>query len=146
MSLVALLLASIVYHNHPQMNGLQEELKSKAPTMFKLFLAGEAVYFAGMVLMAAGLGASLGAKPWLWKSKLQSMLSAESPGLAKAKLFWAGFACNVIGSLTFGLIGLYVASQVLPGGAKTLVPASLVDICFSLFVRAVFFRRFTRKP
>lgn len=142
---VVLVAASVLYHNHPNMDGLQEQLRTKAPTLFKIFLGGEAIYFGGMVMMAAGLGASLGANPLTWGSKLKALLSASSPGLARGGLFWVGFACNVVGSLTFGLIGLYVAAEILPNGSKTLVPASAVDIAFSLLVRYVFYRRFRHK-
>lgn len=144
-ALAGLVVASVLYHNHPDMNALQEQLRTRAPAMFKLFLAGEAVYFAGMILMATGLGTSLGPNPLTWKSKVQQMLSAEGPGLTRAKLFWVGFACNVLGSLTFGVIGLYVAAEILPGGAATLVPAAFVDMAFALLVRYAIYRRFAGK-
>ncbi len=143
--MLGLLVASVLYHNHPHMDGLQEQLRSKAPALFKLFVVGEGVYFSGMLLMAAGLGASLGPNPLLWAGKLKELLSAASPGLARGGLFWLGFACNVIGSLTFGLIGIYVAAEILPNGSKTLIPASIVDIGFSLLVRYLFYRRFRHR-
>ncbi len=125
------------------MNGLQGELQTKAPALFRLFLVGEGIYFAGMLLMATGLGASLGPNPLAWPSKFRVLMSAESPGLAKAKLFWLGFLMNAFGSLTFASIGLYVAITLLPHGAPTLIPASLMDLAFSLFVRYGFYRKFS---
>lgn len=144
--IVALLVGSILYHNHPNMDDLQQQLETKAPTLFKLFLAGEAIYFAGMILMAVGLGKSLGSNLLTWPGKLKEMMSAENTGLASAKIFWLGFACNVLGSLTFGAIGLYVAAKIIPGGSETLIPASIVDMTFSLFVRFAFYRRFSTVP
>jgi hypothetical protein len=144
--IVALVVGSILYHVHPNMDGLQEQLESKAPTLFKLFLMGEAIYFAGMIMMAVGLGKSLGPNLLTWGGKLKEMMSAENQILASAKFFWVGFACNVIGSLTFGLIGLYVAAEILPSGSKTLIPASMMDMSFSLFVRLAFYRRFSKAP
>lgn len=144
--LVSLIVVSVLYHNHPSLDGLQEQLETRAPMLFKLFLTGEAVYFFGMILMALGLGTSLGPNLATWPGKLKAiMTSADPEGLAHAGVFWAGFACNVLGSLTFSVIGLYVAARILPGGALTLVPACLVDIAFSLAVRFAFYKRF-RKP
>ena len=144
--LVALLVGSVIYHNRPSMDGLQEQLETKAPTLFKLFTVGEAVYFGGMILMALGLGKSLGGNLLSWPGKLKEMMKSEGQPLANAGLFWFGFTCNVLGSLTFGGIGLYVAAEILPGGMKTLVPASLIDMTFSLAVRFAFYRRFSRAP
>lgn len=140
--LLALLVGSLVYHNHPSMDGLEQQLKSKAPTLFKLFTIGEAVYFGGMILMALGLGKSLGGNLLSWPGKLKEIMQSQGQPLANAGLFWFGFVCNVLGSLTFGGIGLYVAAAILPGGMKTLVPASLTDMTFSLAVRFAFYRRF----
>ena len=140
--LLALLVGSLAYHNHPSMSGLEQQLKSKAPTLFKLFTIGEVVYFGGMILMALGLGKSLGGNLLSWPGKLKEMMQSQGQPLANARLFWFGFACNVLGSLTFGGIGLYVAAEILPGGMKTLVPASLTDMTFSLAVRFAFYRRF----
>jgi hypothetical protein len=52
----------------------------------------------------------------------------------------------VLGSLTFGAIGLYVAAEIIPDGSKTLIPASIIDMTFSLFVRFAFYRRFSKTP
>jgi hypothetical protein len=138
-----LLVGSVLYHNHPHMDGLQEELRTRAPLLFKVFLLGEAIYFLGMLLMALGLGKSLGRNLASWPGKLKEMMSsAHSTGLANAHAFWIGFGCNVVGSVTFASLGLYVAVKLLPGGALTLVPACLVDLAFSLAVRLAFFKRF----
>ncbi len=142
--LAALIVGSVLCHNHPRMDGLQAELESKAPALFKLFIVGEAIYFAGMVLMAVGLGTSLGPNITTWPAKLKEMMSSEGQTLANARAFWLGFLCNVLGSMTFGGIGIYVAAEILPSGAATLIPAAMVDMGFSLFVRYAFYRRFSR--
>lgn len=144
--LLALVVGSVLYHNHPHMDGLQEQLETKAPVLFKLFVIGEGVYFGGMVMMALGLGKSLGPNLATWPGKLKEMMESRGQALANAKIFWFGFVCNVIGSLTFGAIGLYVAAEILPGGSKTLIPASMVDMGFSLFARLAFYRRFRTSP
>jgi hypothetical protein len=145
--LVCLVVGSVLYHNHPNMDDLQEQLRTRAPVMFKIFILGEGVYFSGMVMMALGLGTSLGSNLATWPGKLKDMMMSENHGgLANAKVFWLGFACNVLGSLTFASMGLYVAARILPGGALTLVPASLVDIAFSLAMRYAFYKRFSRPP
>lgn len=127
------------------MEGLQQQLASQAPQLFRLFLTGEAVYFAGMVVMALGLGAKLGRNPLLWGATLQSLASRETDGSSQSGVFWLGFLANVVGSLTLGFVGLYAALFVLPGGSPWLVPASLVDMGFALVTRWVFFRRFRRR-
>lgn len=144
--LVAVVLGSVMYHNHPSMDGLQAQLETKAPALFKLFTLGEAVYFGGMILMALGLGKSLGSNLLVWPGKLKEIMTSDAQPLSNARLFWFGFICNVVGSLTFAGIGLYVAAEILPGGSKTLIPASLVDMAFTLAVRFAFYRRFSRAP
>ena len=135
---------SVLMHNHPNMDVVQGQLKLKAPGMFRFFMTGEAVYFVGMLLMAMGLGGSLGPNPLKWGARLHELMNVASPGLVNARLFWLGFACNVYGSITFGGICLYVALEIIPGGARTLVPAALVDLAFSLFVRYAIYRRLSK--
>lgn len=139
--ILGIVILSILSHHHPSMDGLQEELRQKAPALFRIFVLGEGVYFAGMLVMAAGLGASLGRNPLRWGQQMKMLLSATSPSLSKARLFWVGFAMNVIGSLTFAGLGIYAALTILPHGASTLVPAALVDLTFSLSVRFGLYRR-----
>lgn len=142
--LLVLLVGSVLYHNHPRMDGLQAQLETKAPALFKLFSLGEAVYFAGMILMALGLGKSLGGNLLTWPGKLRDIMTSTGQPLANARLFWFGFACNVVGSMTFASIGLYVAAEILPSGSRTLIPACLIDMAFTLAVRYAFYRRFAR--
>ena len=141
--LLLLVVASLALHHHPSMDGLQEELKTKAPALFRIFVLGEAVYFLGMFGMAAGLGASLGANPLRWAARFRELMGAATPTLAKARLFWVGFVLNALGSLTFASLGLYTAATILPHGSRTLVPAALVDLGFSLAVRFGFYRKFS---
>lgn len=144
--ILGIVILSLVSHHHPSMDGLQEELRQKAPALFRIFVLGEGVYFAGMLVMAAGLGASLGRNPLRWGQQMKTLLSATSPSLSKARLFWAGFAMNVVGSLTFAALGIYAALTILPHGASTLVPAALIDLTFSLSVRFALYQRLSGAP
>jgi hypothetical protein len=144
LTIAALLIASLLMHNHPSMDGLHDQLKAKAPTLFKLFVLGEGVYFLGMILMTLGLGASLGPNPLTWTGKLRELMAAPAPNLARARLFWLGFLANAAGSTTFAVLGIYVALRILPGGTWTLGLAASIDLGFSLLVRLAFYRRFTR--
>ncbi len=126
------------------MDGLQEELRNKAPNLFRVFVVGEGIYFTGMFLMATGLGASLGPNPLLWGKKVKEMMSAATPTPSRGRLFWVGFLMNALGSLTFGSLGIYAAATLLPHGARTLIPAALADLAFSLVVRLGFYRKLSK--
>lgn len=139
---LVLVLASVIVHAHPSMGSLHDELEAKAPVLFKIFIAGEGVYFGGMFLMALGMGTSLGLNPLVWAEKFRSLKAAGSSKLTYAKLFWVGLFFNAVGATTFSAIGIYVALVILPHGSWTLVPAAMIDIGFSLFARVVIYKRF----
>lgn len=142
---LGLIVASVIAHVHPSMGNLHDELKTKAPAVFKMFIAGESIYFSGMILMALGMGTSLGLNPLGWAEKFRSLKATDGSKMVYAKLFWFGLALNAVGAVTFSAIGIYVAFAILPHGSWTLVPAAIIDIGFSFFARAAIYKRFSSK-
>lgn len=144
-SAVGLVALSLALHGHSTYSGLHQELAAKAPQLFKVFLGGETAYFAGMALMALGLGSHLGYNPMVWKRNLQAVLASESQSVSRSSLFWLGLILNALGALTFSAMGIYVTLYVLPHARWSLILATVVDIGFSLFARWIVYRR-VRRP
>ena len=127
--LVALSVLSLVFS---PLGPVIERVREVGPWVALGLLISEALFIAGLAVMAWSVGVRLGPNPLRWRERLSEVLAS----LDRSPMFWTGLVANTVGAVGTAVVLGWAVVAGLPVSAWGLLVLPLADLSLTVAVRA----------
>ena len=124
--------ASIVSILASPLQSTIDRAKRVGPWVGLGFVITEGLFIVGLAVMAWSVGVRMGANPFRWRTRFETVLSR----LNRSLLFWVGLAVNTIGAIGTGVVLVAAIVAGLPASSWGLLVLPFGDLALTAAVRA----------